>query len=107
MSPPPSQTDWEMTMVMPLGAVANQLVKIEGDLRFLSMKAAEHSGEDGARSTKSLDVRLDLIREVLDSIHSLVTKLHADIHPKAPAAQSTTREPTVFTTRKPSPEWDD
>ena len=90
MPQPASQADWEMTMVMPLGVLANQLVKIEGELRFLTMKAAEHSGEDGARS-KSVDARLDLIHEVLESIRSLLVKLQRDIHPKAP----------------PSPEWDD
>jgi hypothetical protein len=95
---PASQADWEMIMVMPLGVLANQLVKIEGELRFLTMKAAEHSGEDGLRSNKSADARLELIHEVLESIRSLLAKLRDDIHPQ---------EPTAHLTRKPSPEWDD
>jgi hypothetical protein len=107
MPPPASQVDWEMTMVMPLGALANQLVKIEGDLRFLSMKAAEYSGEDGVRSTKAIDARLELIHEALQSISSLLVRLQADIHPKGPAARSAPHEPAVFSTRKPSPERDD
>jgi hypothetical protein len=80
MSPP---VDWEMTMVMPLGVIANQLIKIEGDLRFLSMKAIEQSGEEGSRSTKAIDARLELIYGALDSIGALVGRLQADIHPKA------------------------
>jgi hypothetical protein len=106
VTPPASPVDWEMEMVMPLGVLANQLVKIEGDLRFLSMKAAEHSGEDGALSTRLVDARLELINSVLDSIHSLVAKVQADIHPKGAAARFSASEPTVFS-RKPSPELDD
>jgi hypothetical protein len=103
----PSQVDWEMTMVMPLGVIANQLIKIEGDLRFLSMKATEHSGEDGARSSKSVDGRLELIHDALESIRSLLAKIHADIHPKGPAAPSTSGEPSLFSTHKSAPERDD
>jgi hypothetical protein len=80
MSPPP---DWEMTLVMPLGVIANQLIKIEGDLRFLSMKAVEQSGEDGVRSAKAIDARLELIYGALESINALLARLQADIHPKA------------------------
>ena len=80
MSPPP---DWELTLVMPLGVIANQLIKIEGDLRFLSMKAVEQSGEDGMRSTKSIDARLELIYGALESIGGLLARMQADIHPKA------------------------
>jgi hypothetical protein len=106
VTPPVSPVDWEMEMVMPLGVLANQLVKIEGDLRFLSMKAAGHSGEDSARSTKLVDARLELIYDVLESIHSLLSKVQADIHPKGAAPQFATGEPAVFS-RKPSPELDD
>jgi hypothetical protein len=104
---PVSQADWELTMVMPLGVLANQLVKIEGELRFLTMKAAEQSGEDGVRSNKSVDARLELIHEVLESICSLLAKLQDDIHPKEPAPLADDREAIVFSTHKRSPEWDD
>ena len=80
MSPPP---DWETTMVMPLGVIANQLVKIEGDLRFLCMKAVEHSGDDDTRSTKAIDARLELIYGALESISALLGRLQGEIHPKA------------------------
>ena len=77
-----SPSDWEMSMVMPLGVIANQLIKIEGDLRFLSMKAVEQSGDEGARSTKGIDARLELIYGALDSISALLGRLQAEIHPK-------------------------
>lgn len=94
-------------MAMPLGVLANQLVKIEGDLRFLSMKAAEHSGEDDARSTKSVDARLELIYDVLESIRSVVGKLQADIHPKGAEPPFSTSQSSDLSTRKPLPERDD
>jgi hypothetical protein len=103
---PAKSADWEMELVMPLGVVANQLVKIEGELRFLSMKAAEYSGEDGLRPTKMVDARLELIFAVLESIQVILAKVQADIHPKEPSTQFTTGEPAV-STRKPPPEIDD
>jgi hypothetical protein len=95
-----------MTMVMPLGVLANQLVKIEGDLRFLWMKAAERAGDECADSTKAIDARLALIHEALDSIGALLVRLRADIHPKA------TSHSAAFATdesrhSKPTPERDD
>jgi hypothetical protein len=93
-------------MVMPLGVLANKLIKIEGDLRFLSMKAAEYSVEDAARSTRLVDARLEVLSDVLESIHSLLAKLQADIHPKGAASRIAKGEPAVFS-RKPSPELDD
>jgi hypothetical protein len=107
MRPPASRDDWEMTLVMPLGVLANQLVKIEGDLRFLSMKAAEHSSEDVPRSVRSLDARLELIHGVLASIDSLLVKLQADIHPKEPATRFDERDASTVSTYKPLPERDD
>lgn len=106
MSPSASQVDWEMTMVMPLGVLANQLTKIEGDLRLLSMKAAELSNEDAVHSTKAVDARLELMHEALESIGSLLVRLQADIHPKGPAAQDIVLE-SVADSHKPSPERDD
>ena len=93
-------------MVMPLGVLANQLVKIEGDLRFLTMKAAEQSGENEAQSTKAVDARLDLIHQTLESIDSLLVRLQADIHPKR-AAQSFKPEPAASSSRKSLPERED
>ena len=94
-------------MVMPLGVIANQLVKIEGDLRFLSMKAAEHADEEGAPCSRSVDARLELIYDVLESIHSLLARLQTDIHPKAAAVAAVKHEAAPAPIYKPSPEQDD
>jgi hypothetical protein len=103
---PASQVDWEMALGLPLGVLANKLIKIEGELRFLAMKAAEQSGEDRAKSTQSIDAKIETMHQALESIHSLLARLQSDFHPTAPAAP-TTSESNVFSTRKPSPEWDD
>jgi hypothetical protein len=96
-----------MTMVMPLGVLANQLVKIEGDLRFLWMKAAERSGEAGAASTQAIDARLALMHEALDSIGTLLVRLQADIHPKAITSLSAAPATAGLRHSKPPPERDD
>ena len=36
----PSPANLELAIALPLGVVANQLTRIEADLRFLSMKAS-------------------------------------------------------------------
>jgi hypothetical protein len=105
MPPPASPMDWEMNLVMPLGVLANQLVKIEGELRFLSMKAAER--DDDTPSTKAVDARLELIQEVMGSIYVLLSKLQADLHPKGIASQLASREPTEASMAKPRVEQDD
>jgi hypothetical protein len=106
VTPPAKPVDWEIEMAMPLGVLANQLIKIEGDLRFLSMKAAEYSVEDGSRSSKRVYARLALIHEVLDSIHAQLAKVQSGFHTTGADALFTTTEPAVYS-RKPSPELDD
>ena len=92
---------------MPLGALANRLVKIETDLRFLSMKAAEHAGEDGTRPTRAVDARLELIHESLDAIKVLLDRLQSDLHPRPPAARPQPLASTEAQAVKQSPEQDD
>ncbi len=102
-----SQVDWELALLLPLGALANQLVKIEGDLRFLSMKASEQAHVDGPRPIRAVDARVDLIHETLDSIKLLLVRLQGDIHPREPRASSTDRESTRFTGHKSSAAQED
>ena len=40
-----SPANLELTIVLPLGVVANQLMRIEADLRFLNMKALAYAKE--------------------------------------------------------------
>jgi hypothetical protein len=87
----------EMAIILPLGVVANQLMKIEGDLRLLNMKALDFVNEDGGgRNTGLIEARLENINEALDSIRRLVSDIDADIHPwSADKARSALKEHTA------------
>ena len=77
-----STANLEMTIILPLGVVANQLMKIEADLRLLNMKALDFVNEDGGgRHTGLIEARLENINDALDSIRRLVSDMEADIHP--------------------------
>jgi hypothetical protein len=77
-----SSTNIEMSVILPLGVVANQLMKIEADLRLLNMKALDFARErENGRHTALIQARLDTIHEALDSIRGLVSNIEADIHP--------------------------
>jgi hypothetical protein len=96
----PSTANWELAIVLPLGAIANQLMKIEMDLRLLNMKALDFAIEGGsARQAGLIETRLDSINHALDSIRGIVSDIGNDV-------QSRPSHPTRAT-RKPSPERDD
>jgi paraquat-inducible protein B len=77
-----SPASLEMAIILPLGVVANQLMKIEADLRHLNMKALDFVNEDGGgRNTGLIEARLENINEALDSIRRLISDMEADIHP--------------------------
>jgi len=77
-----SSASLEMTLILPLGVVANQLMKIEADLRLLNMKALDFVKEHaGGRHTGLIEARLENIHDALDSIRGLVSDIEADIHP--------------------------
>ena len=94
-------------MLLPLGALANKLVKIEGDLRFLAMKATEHSADAARPPLQAVNARLDLIHESLDAIQALLAKLQAELHPRRPDALPASRAPSDLPRYKPRPEQDD
>ena len=63
----------EMALVLPLGVIANQLMRIEADLRLLNMKAVDLARErESGRHTGLIEARLERINEALDAIRSLV-----------------------------------
>ena len=77
-----SSTNLEMTLILPLGVVAHQLMKIEADLRLLNMKVVDLINEQGGgHHTRMIQVRLENINDALDSIRGLVSDIEADIHP--------------------------
>ncbi len=93
-----SPVNLELAIALPLGVVANQLMRIEADLRFLNMKALAYinEGEHGG-SGALVAARLETINEALDLIRGLVSNIEADMQPKSASRAS----------RKPIPERDD
>jgi hypothetical protein len=74
----------EMAIALPLGVVANQLMRIEADLRLLNMRALSFAKQrDNARLTGQIEARLDNINAALDSIRGLVSDIEADIQPRS------------------------
>jgi hypothetical protein len=90
----PSQSNLQLAIVLPLGVIANQLMRIEADLRFLNMKALVHAqqSETGGIGSQII-AQLDHINEALDLIRGLASDIQADM--QSPIS------------RKPSPERDD
>ena len=76
----PSSSDWELTIDLPLGVVASQLIRIEEQLRLLNMKAADIVKErDSGRRNGAISVRLEHINKALDSIRTLMVDIETDI----------------------------
>jgi hypothetical protein len=74
----------EMAIVLPLGVVAHQLMKIEADLRQLNMKALDFASEHGNVPRDGIiEARLEKIHEALDSIRELASNIAADLRPDA------------------------
>ncbi len=110
-----SSANLEVAFVLPLGVAANQLVRIEAQLRLLNMKTLEFAKERGqGRLVGMIDARLEQINEALDSIRGLVSDIQADIHPKfntpLPPDDAQSSPDVVYRTyssRKPTPDQDD
>lgn len=80
--PQASSTDWEMTLVLPLGAVASQLERIEAQLRLLNMKALDFARERNRPLQSLVDARLEKIRDTLLSVAALVSDIGSDVAPE-------------------------
>jgi hypothetical protein len=74
----PSPASMQLAIVLPLGVVANQLTKIEADLRFLSMKVSACAVErDNGELAAKVSGALERINEALDRIRGLVAGMEA------------------------------
>jgi hypothetical protein len=81
----------ELAIVLPLGVVANQLLKIEADLRFLNMKALNfQQAQQGGEINRQIAARIEAINHALSLIGGLMRDIEAD---------------SIY--RKPSPNRDD
>jgi hypothetical protein len=90
----PSEANLQLAIVLPLGVIANQLKRIEADLRFLNMKALLYAqqNENGGIGSK-ITAQLGHINEALDLIRGLASDIQADMQPQI--------------SRKPTPARDD
>jgi ubiquinone biosynthesis protein COQ9 len=96
-----SSANLELAILLPLGVVANQLMRIEAELRLLNMKALNVAKErENQRLSGLIEARLDSINDVLDSIRGLVSDIAADIHPRP-------INPTRSSIKEPRPDRDD
>jgi hypothetical protein len=76
----PSPANLELAVALPLGVVANQLTRIEADLRFLSMKASAYVNErENGELAAKVSGGLEKINEALDLIRGLVADMEAGI----------------------------
>jgi hypothetical protein len=89
----------EMAIALPLGVVANQLAKIEANLRHLNMRVGDFAKErDNGRLAGLIEGKLDNINGLLDSIRCIVSNIETDM--QANAADE-------VAVRKARPEQDD
>jgi hypothetical protein len=71
-----SHSELELAIVLPLGVLAQQLMKVEAQLRLVNMKALELSCDSDYRGSAALiNSKLERISEALESIRSLVADL--------------------------------
>jgi hypothetical protein len=79
-----SSANFEMSINVPLGVLANQLMRIEADLRLLNMKALRCARErENQRLTGGTEARLDNINETLESIRDLVSDIEDCLQPRS------------------------
>ena len=78
-----SQANLQLAIVLPLGVVANQLMRIEADLRFLNMKTFAYVKQGGDVAMGSqITAHLDQINQALELIRGLTSDIAAYMYPK-------------------------
>jgi hypothetical protein len=82
----------ELTIALPLGALVNQLNRIESDLRFLSMKTARFDEHESGHLAAKVAGGLDRINEALDRIRDLVAAMQANIQPASRSRKSSAHQ---------------
>ena len=90
-----SPANFELAIVLPLGVVANQLMKLEAELRFLNAKTSKYASEPpGSAMAAQVAARIEKINEALEVIRTLVSDIAIDIQPR-----SAKKFPTMRTER--------
>ena len=85
-----SSANFDLAVVLPLGVVANQLMKVESELRFLNAKLSRYGQERGS-ARGEVAARLEKMSEAVDAIRQLIAEIQADIQPQASGATSRAR----------------
>jgi hypothetical protein len=84
----PSPVNVELSMVLPLGVIANQLMKVEADLRFLNARTSAYAGERlDSGAARQVSAQLEKIHELLEAIRRLVADIEIDFQPESDAAR--------------------
>ena len=79
-----SPANFELSITLPLGVIANQLMKVEADLRFLNAKTSAHANErSGEAMAGQVATQLERINEALEAIRGLVADIGSDLQPRA------------------------
>jgi hypothetical protein len=101
-----SPANLELAIVLPLGVVANQLMRIETDLRFLNMKALAYANErENGDLAAKVAGGLEKINRALDRIRGQVADMEAGIQPTSASRPGTSSRDPV--SRKPFADRDD
>ena len=90
MSMSDSSASFELAVVLPLGVVANQLMKVESELRFLNARLSRYQQERGSARGEAA-ARLEKISAAVDDIRQLIADIQVDIQPQASGSASRTR----------------
>ena len=83
-----SSANFELAVVLPLGVAANQLMKVESELRFLNAKLSRYGQERGTARDEAA-AQLEKMSEALDAIRQLIADIQADILPQVPRSART------------------
>jgi hypothetical protein len=82
--------NFELAVVLPLGVAANQLMKVESELRFLTAKLSRYGQERGSTRVEAA-ASLEKMSEAVDAIRQIIAEIQADIQPPASGTTSRTR----------------
>ena len=86
-------TSVELAIVLPLGAVATQLMRVESDLRLLGARvSADPPDRDTGGRYAQVAARLEQINETLEAIRRLIADIERDLQPDPAPASARRRE---------------
>jgi hypothetical protein len=86
-----AEANVELAIALPLGVVANQLMKVEADLRFLSAKTGATVHRDQSGVASQVAARLEKIHETLESIRCLIARMEEDLQSPVASAPPSSR----------------